>query len=80
MRKSGFVVAALIAAVSTAAVAKEIKQEKRAGPVQMTDSEMDKVTAGGKFDNNGLALGAGIGARGQGKGNGAEKNSINGRF
>ena len=61
MRKSVFVVAALIAAVSTAAVAKEVKQEKRAGPVQMTDSEMDKVTAGTKTDNNGNAFGAGMG-------------------
>ena len=62
MRKSVFVVAALVAAVSTAAVAKDVKQEKRAtGPVQMTDSEMDKVTAGGKFDNNGNAFGGGMG-------------------
>jgi hypothetical protein len=81
MRKSVFVVATLIAAVSTAAVAKDVKQEKRAtGPVQMTDSEMDKVTAGGKFDNSGQALGLGTGAPGNGKGNGAANNSINGRF
>jgi len=61
MRKSVFVVAALIAAVSTAAVAKDVKQEKRAGPVQMTDSEMDKVTAGTKTDNNGKDVGMGMG-------------------
>ncbi len=61
MRKSVFVVVALVAAVSTAAVAKDVKQEKRAGPVQMTDAEMDKVTAGSKTENNGNAYGGGIG-------------------
>ena len=50
MRKSVFVVAALVAAVSTAAAAKDVKQEKHAGPVQMTDAEMDKVTAGGSIE------------------------------
>jgi hypothetical protein len=43
-------VLAILAAASTAAVAKDLKQEKKATPVvtaaQMTDSEMDKVAAG----------------------------------
>ncbi len=80
MRKSVFVVAALVAAVSTAAIAKDVKQEKRPGPVQMTDAEMDKVTAGFSTDNNGLN-GGGIGfgnGHGGGKGQGALNG--NGRF
>jgi len=80
MRKSVFVVAALVAAVSTAAAAKDVKQEKHAGPVQMTDAEMDKVTAGFSTDNNGLN-GGGIGfgnGHGGGKGQGALNG--NGRF
>jgi hypothetical protein len=44
-------VLAILAAVSTAAVAKDLKQDKKtAAPTvaatQMTDAEMDKVTAG----------------------------------
>jgi hypothetical protein len=81
MRKSVFVVAALVAAVSTAAVAKDVKQEKRAtGPVQMTDAEMDKVTAGFSTDNNGLN-GGGIGfGNGHGNGKGLGATNGNGRF
>jgi opacity protein-like surface antigen len=82
MRKSVFVVAALVAAVSTAAVAKDVKQEKRAGPVQMTDSEMDKVTAGFSTDNNGLN-GGGVGfggGNGGGNGQGPAHNNFHGRF
>ncbi len=80
MRKSVFVVAALVAAVSTAAIAKDVKQEKRPGPVQMTDREMDKVTAGFSTANNGLN-GAGIGASSDSaKGQGAANNNFHGRF
>jgi hypothetical protein len=44
---------AILAAASTAAVAKDLKQEKKAtapavAATQMTDSEMDKVTAAGE--------------------------------
>jgi hypothetical protein len=44
-------VLAILAAASTAAVAKDLKQDKKAttptvAATQMTDSEMDKVTAG----------------------------------
>jgi len=44
-------VLAILAAASTAAVAKDLKQEKKAtapgiSATQMSDSEMDKVTAG----------------------------------
>jgi hypothetical protein len=44
-------VLAILAAASTAAVAKDLKQEKKASAptvsaTQMTDAEMDKVTAG----------------------------------
>jgi hypothetical protein len=51
MRKSAYLLAILVAAVSTAAVAKDPKQDKRAtapavSATQMTDAEMDKVTAG----------------------------------
>jgi hypothetical protein len=75
---------ALVAAVSTAAVAKDVKQENRAaGPVQMTDGDMDKITAGTKTDNNGNAFGGGMGLPsdkilppGQGAGN----NNIHARF
>jgi opacity protein-like surface antigen len=47
--KSVCVLAVLAAAVSTSAVAKDLKQSKQAPAVsatQMTNSEMDKVTAG----------------------------------
>jgi hypothetical protein len=41
---------AILAAVSTAAVAKDLKQDKKTMPTvaatQMSDAEMDKVTAG----------------------------------
>jgi hypothetical protein len=57
-------VLAILAAASTAAMAKDLKQDKKgAAPgisaAQMTDSEMDRVTAGEgfgvgtAFDNNG---------------------------
>jgi hypothetical protein len=51
MYKSVCVLAILAAAVSTAAVAKDLKQDKKAtvptvAAAQMTDAEMDKVTAG----------------------------------
>jgi opacity protein-like surface antigen len=49
MKKSVCVLAVLAAAVSTSAVAKDLKQNKQAPAVsatQMTNSEMDKVTAG----------------------------------
>jgi len=46
MRKSAIVIAALAAAISTAAVAAEKKSPVPATATQMSDSEMDKVTAG----------------------------------
>jgi hypothetical protein len=47
-------VLAILAAASTAAVAKDLKQDKKAtaptvAATQMTDAEMDKVTAGQGF-------------------------------
>jgi hypothetical protein len=50
MKKIAYVLA-ILAAASTAAVAKDLKQEKKAtaptvAATQMTDAEMDKVTAG----------------------------------
>jgi hypothetical protein len=45
----------------------------------MSDADMDKVTAGFSTDNNGLN-GGGIGASGNGKGNGAANNNFHGRF
>jgi hypothetical protein len=51
MKKSVYVLAILAAAVSTAAVAKDLKQDKKAtvptvAATRMSDAEMDKVTAG----------------------------------
>jgi opacity protein-like surface antigen len=51
MKKSVCAFAILAVAVSTAAVAEDIKQDQKANAAavsatQMTDSEMDKVTAG----------------------------------
>jgi hypothetical protein len=48
---------AILAAASTAAVAKDLKHEKKAieptvATTQMTDDEMDKVTAGLSVDPN----------------------------
>jgi hypothetical protein len=77
MTKSVLVLAVLAAAVSTSAVAKDLKQEKKAPAIsvtQMTDSEMDRVTAGLIFFNgNGtLVTNPGKGnANGIGRGNGA---------
>jgi opacity protein-like surface antigen len=54
MKKSVCVLAVLAATVSTSAVAKDLKQEKKAPAIsatQMTDSEMDRVTAGFRFFN-----------------------------
>ena len=52
MKKIVYVLA-ILAAASTASVAKDLKQDKKATPraptvsaTQMTDAEMDKVTAG----------------------------------
>jgi hypothetical protein len=49
MKKIVYVLA-ILAAASTGAVAKDLKQDKKAVPAvaatQMSDSEMDKVTAG----------------------------------
>jgi hypothetical protein len=54
MRKSVFALAILAAAVSTAAVAKDLKQKKATVPTvaaaQMSDAEMDKVTAGAIYN------------------------------
>jgi opacity protein-like surface antigen len=51
MRESAYLLAILVAAVSSAAVAKDLKQDKKAtapgvAATQMSDAEMDKVTAG----------------------------------
>jgi hypothetical protein len=48
MIKSVCVLAILAAAISTSAVAKDLKQDRKAtiSPAQMSDAEMDKVTAG----------------------------------
>jgi hypothetical protein len=54
MIKSVCVLAVLAAAVSTSAVAKDLKQDRKAPAVsatQMTDSEMDRVSAGFTFTN-----------------------------
>ena len=65
MKKSVCVFAVLAAAVSTSAVAKDLKQNKQAPAVsatQMTDPKMDKVAAatfGGGANNKGK-LGSGI--------------------
>jgi hypothetical protein len=49
--KSVYVIAILAAAISTSAVAKDLRQDKKAAApaataTQMSDAEMDKVTAG----------------------------------
>ncbi len=83
MKKSVFMLAVIAAACSSVAFAGEVKQTKTAAPVvkttTMSDAQMDKVTAGFSTDNNGLN-GAGIGASGLGKGNGAANNNFHGRF
>jgi hypothetical protein len=63
MKKLTYVLA-ILAAASTAAVAKDLKQDKKAAaPIvaatQMNDSEMDKVTAGRStgLDNPGHGIG-----------------------
>jgi hypothetical protein len=58
------VLAVLVGAVSTSAVAKDVKQNKQTPTVsttQMTDSKMDKVAAStfGGANNNGKALARG---------------------
>ena len=72
MNKSVCVLAVLAAAVSTSAVAKDLKQNKQVPTVsatQMTNSEMDKVTAGAQ-GGLGNGFGEGTGAPGNGKGQG----------
>ncbi len=68
MRKSAYLLAIVAAAVSTAAVAKDLKQDKRAtapavSATQMTDAEMDKVTAG-DAPNQGGPYSVSVGAAG----------------
>jgi hypothetical protein len=78
MKKLVGVLAILAAAVSTSAVAKDLKQEKKAPAIsatQMTNSEMDRVTAGFAFRNgNGdIVANPGQGKHlGIGRGNGAQ--------
>jgi opacity protein-like surface antigen len=79
MKTSVCVLAVLAAAVSTSAVAKDLKQNKQAPAVsatQMTESEMDRVTGGLFFINgNGVIVdnpGQGH-ANGIGRGNGAQR-------
>jgi hypothetical protein len=72
MTKSVCVLAVLAAAVSTSSVAKDLKQSKQAPAVsatQMTNSEMDKVTAGAQ-GGLGNGFGQGTGAPGMDKGQG----------
>ena len=57
MKKLAYILAAL-AAVSTSAVAKDLKQSKA---TQMTNSEMEKVTAGANGNAWGFNLGRGVG-------------------
>jgi hypothetical protein len=57
MKKKIVYVLAILAAGSTAAVAKDVKQDKKAkasavSASEMTDAEMDRVTAGLYFVNN----------------------------
>jgi hypothetical protein len=57
MRMSVCVLATLAVAISTAAVAKDLKQEKKtavptAASNRMSDAEMDKVTAGSGYGLN----------------------------
>ena len=65
--KSVCVIATLAAAVSTSAVAKELKHDKKAtvpavAATQMSDSEMDKVTAGAGYGLDTAAYGPGQGS------------------
>ena len=67
------VVALLAAAVSTSAVAKDLKQNKQAvSATQMSNSEMDRVTAGFVFRNGNGDL---VVNPGQGNAFGINKNS-----
>jgi opacity protein-like surface antigen len=79
MKKSVCVLAVLAAAVSTSAVAKDLKQNKQAvSATQMTNSEMDKVTAGNNGTNGG---GTGFGdGHGNNLGRGADRNNFHARF
>ena len=74
MKKSVCVLAVLAAAVSTSAVAKELKQKQAptVSATQMTNSEMDKVTAGAGLwhGQGGLVNGFGRGTGAPGNGNG----------
>jgi hypothetical protein len=73
--------AVLAAAISTSAVAKDVKQNKQAPTVsatQMTNAEMDKVTAGNNGANGG---GTGFGGgNGMDKGQGPAHNNFHARF
>ena len=90
MNKSVCVLAVLAAAVSTSAVAKDLKQNKQAPTVsatQMTNSEMDKITAGAGLGNGqgglGNGFGGGTGDSGNGKGQGGGllgNNNFHARF
>ena len=84
MKKSVCVLAVLAAAVSTSAVAKDLKQNKQAPTVsatQMTNSEMDKVTGQGHGQGGvGNGFGLGTGDPGMGKGQGGGNNNSHARF
>ena len=84
MKKSVCVLAVLAAAVSTSAVAKELKQKQAptVSATQMTNSEMDKVTAGAQ-GGQGNGFGRGTGAPGNGNGQGGGllgNNNFHARF
>ena len=84
MKKSVCVLAVLAAAVSTSAVAKDLKQNKQVPTVsatQMTNSEMDKVTGQGHGQGGvGNGFGLGTGDPGMGKGQGGGNNNSHARF
>ncbi len=58
MKKSALVLAVLAAGLSSAAVAKDLKGQAKAtvsAPAQMSDAEMDRVTAGTFVPGSGTA-------------------------
>ncbi len=61
MKKSVFVAVVIAAACSSVAMAKDLKQDQKAtvptvAATQMTEAEMDKVTAGGFVVINGVQV------------------------
>jgi len=82
--KKTLVVLAALAAATNFAVAKELKQDSKQQPptisaTQMSDAEMDKVTAGDtvSVNNRGASLIQQVGAGGQSDHRNANQGSIN---